>query len=250
MASKEGGGGSDIAAPTGLNRAEGDVDEIVRRTFFAGQKTGVIVDVGAARPDFLSISALYRSLGWRVIAIEPNPEFCRMHRELGYEVLQYACGDRDEDDVEFLVVDSHGAPYANGEVSFESFSSLGIKESYAALKDDLDTRTIQVQLRRLDTILATHAPDVREIDILAVDVEGWELEVLTGLDPRKYRPRVMIIENLFAEEEYRSSLKDLGYLFWRRIYPNDVFIARDQVWGLGPRWLRGLYGKLALRFIG
>lgn len=212
-----------------INKAEGNVDQIILRRFFQGQGSGIFVDVGAARPDYLSISALYRSMGWRVIAIEPNPAFCDLHRERGYEVLQYACGDHDQDNVDFFVVDSHGAQYANGEVSYESFSSLGIKDSYASLKDGLDKRKIQVNLRRLDTILRTHAPDVEQIDILSVDVEGWELEVLRGLSMEKYKPRVMIIENLFNEKEYRDYLKSIGYILWRRVRPNDVYVRSELI---------------------
>lgn len=210
-----------------LNRAEGDVDKIVRQRFFSNQRTGVFVDVGAANPDYLSVSALYRSLGWRVIAIEPNPVFCEMHRKRGHDVLQYACGERDEDDVEFCIVDSHGAPYENGQVSYESFSSLAIKDSYARMRPQMDVQKIKVKLRRLDTILQTHAPDIRHIDILSVDVEGWELEVLAGFDFSKYRPRVLVIENLFGDPAYRTRINGYGYLFCGFVFPNDVYVARE-----------------------
>ena len=54
-------------------RAEGDVDKLVRDTFFPGEESkGVFVDVGAARPDYLSVSASFRASGWRVIAVDPN----------------------------------------------------------------------------------------------------------------------------------------------------------------------------------
>src|ERR1700730_17474061 len=99
--------------------AEGNVDEAVRTRFFPGQRSGVLVEVGAAHPAYLSLSALYRDLGWRVVAVEPNPEFCELHRTRGHEILQFACGDHDEDDVEFSVVDSHGTEYGGGRVSYE-----------------------------------------------------------------------------------------------------------------------------------
>jgi len=150
--------------------------------------------------------------------------------------LRYACGDRDEDNVDFFVVDSHGAQYANGCVSYESFSSLFIKDSYAALNDNLDIKQIQVNLRRLDTILKTHAPDIDRIDILSIDVEGWELEVLSGLDISRYRPRVMIIENLFNSEEYRSYMKSVGYSLWKCIPPNDIYVRNKFVTGFIRRF--------------
>jgi hypothetical protein len=128
------------------NRAEGDVDLKVYARFFSGTPTnGLLIDVGAARRDFLSVGASFRNRGWRVIAIEPNPEFYEMHRRLGHEIYAYACGDHDEDDVSFCLVNSHGSDYEGGKVSFESFSSLSIKESYTALNPPLDVKKIQVE---------------------------------------------------------------------------------------------------------
>jgi hypothetical protein len=44
-------------------QVEGGIDRLVYDRFFAGVTGGVFVDVGAGRPDFLSMSALYRGLG-------------------------------------------------------------------------------------------------------------------------------------------------------------------------------------------
>ena len=212
------------------NHAEGDVDKIVKEQFFPGDQTGrICLEVGAARPDYLSIGALFRSLGWRVLSIEPNPEFYILHKKMGHEVFEYACGDHDEDNVDFYVVDLHGDKYLDGEVSFESFSSLGIKKSYSTLREDLDTKKIKVNLRKLDTILKTHSPEIDHIDLLSVDVEGWEIEVMRGLSVRKYKPQVAIIENLFNEQEYSRYMKNIGYTLWRQIPPNDVYIREGFV---------------------
>lgn len=207
-------------------QGEGGLDELIRDRFFPGVANGVFVDVGAARPDFLSMSALYRRLGWRVIAIEPNPVFCQAHRTAGYEVLEYACSDHDEDAVDFELVDSHGAPYEGGAVSFESFSALKVKDSYRTIRADLDIRTIKVNVRRLDSILAEHAPEVERIDIVAVDVEGWELEVLDGLTFDRYRPKLLIVENVFTDPAYREVMRKRGYALWERIGPNDVYVLQ------------------------
>ena len=209
---------------------EKKVDECIRNAFFPDYLYhGVFVEVGAAGPEFLSMSMHFRENGWRIIGIEPNPEFCKLHHEKGYEILQYACGDHNEDDVDFFVVNSQGAEYHGGKVSYESFSSLGLKNSYAELKKDINQQKISVQLRRLDTILEEHAADVKQVDILSVDVEGWELEVLDGLDTAKYRPRIMIIENLFSSNTYISYMRGRGYLLWKRAYPNDMYIRKDMV---------------------
>jgi len=209
--------------------AEGHIDQIVFGRFFANQTTGTCIEVGAARPDWLSIGALYRTKGWDVIAIEPNPTFADMHRSRGHTILQFACGDHDQDEVDFSVVDSHKVSYRGGAVTFESWSSLSIKDDYAELNPDLSITKIKVKLRRLDSLLAEHRPALGQIDLIAVDVEGWELSVLEGLDFLRYSPRVVIIENLFHKAEYRKFMQRRGYTFWRCSPPNDVYVLLGEL---------------------
>jgi FkbM family methyltransferase len=210
--------------------AESNVDKLVHKTFFSEEQPGrVIIEVGAARPDFLSISAHFRALGWTVLAIEPNPAFCELHRQSGHEVLQYACGDHDEDEVDFTIVESLNSQYGGEKVTFESFSSLGVKGDYLKLAKTCAVieKKIKVKLRKLDTILEVHAPDLKEIDILAIDVEGWELQVMQGLSVNRYQPKVLIIENLFSDPNYNTYMEDIGYSFWQTLFPNQVYVLND-----------------------
>jgi FkbM family methyltransferase len=209
--------------------AESRLDERIHKRFFREPRPGrVLIEVGAARPDYLSISAYFRDMGWNIIAIEPNPAFCELYTQAGIPVLRYACGDRDEENVDFTIVDSQGTEYRTGAVSFEAFSSLGIRKAYADLKpSDVATKTIKVQLRKLDTILAKHAPNVNRVDVLAVDVEGWELDVLAGFDLARYRPVCVVLENLFADRKYLNYMKQFGYRRWRVLPPNDIYVAPD-----------------------
>lgn len=234
--------------------AEQDVDRKVLAAFFPDPGfQGVLVEVGAARPDYLSISAGFRRHGWKVVAIEPNPEFCAAHRALGYDVLQYACSDVEQDDAEFFVVDFQGAPYLSGNVSFESFSSLGIRGEFAAqhkkVEDKTTVHTIPVKVRKLDTILAEHAPGVVHVDVVAVDVEGWELNVMKGFSIGKYRPRVIILENLFKSDSYVTHMEREGYKLWSRLEPNDIY-ARADLANTKPVSEYGLFARVAKRISG
>jgi FkbM family methyltransferase len=210
--------------------AEHDIDGIVREAFFTDPRhKGVMVEVGAALPDYLSISASYRALGWKVIAIEPNPVFCEAHRQAGHEVLQYACSDEDAENIDFFVVDSGGPDYFGGQVTFESFSSLGIHGKFADLHDTVRTevKTIPVKVRKLDSILAEHEPGLERIDLVAVDVEGWEINVMRGFDLFRYQPKVVILENLFKEAALSEFMFEQRYGLWRSIEPNEVYVPLD-----------------------
>lgn len=202
-------------------QTERDAGRAVIRAFFRRQRGGVFVEVGAARPDFMSIGSRFRALGWRVISIEPNPAFAQLHRDAGHEIYQYACGERDESNAAFSIVHApDGAPVSN-----ESFSSLSVKPAYAALSPvALQIETIRVEVRRLDSLLATHAPEVERVDCLAIDTEGWEIEVLKGFDLERFSPRVLIIENLLDDENYRRYLAGRGYRLWKTLRPNEIYV--------------------------
>lgn len=83
-----------------------------------------------------------------------------------------------------------------------------------------------MSVRRLDTILAQHHPEVKEIDVIQVDVEGWEMSVMRGLTLSRYRPKVVILENLHRSLKYRYFMWKHGYRRWRRLKPNEIFVPR------------------------
>lgn len=208
---------------------EGNVDLVVQQAFFRDPNyRGTMIEVGAAKPDYLSIGANFRSVGWRVVSIEPNPYFCELHRKQGLPIIECACGESDNDDVSFFVVRTSGI-YHGGQVTDESFSSLGVRGKFADLMKSVPSsvQEIKVKVRRLDTILRDHAPDITAIDIVCIDVEGWEIEVLKGLSLDVYKPRVLIIENVFLDESYTEFMVKRGYSLWRRIEPNDIFVRRE-----------------------
>ena len=47
--------------------------------------------------------------------------------------------------------------------------------------------------RTLNSIIEHEIPEVTEIDILSIDIEGGEYNCLHGLDLIKYKPKVIVI---------------------------------------------------------
>jgi FkbM family methyltransferase len=180
-----------------------------------------MIEVGAAGPTFLSMSRHFRESGWTVLAIEPNPHFIAQHAAAGLNVLPFACGDRDADGVDFEMVHQPVA-YAGGEISYESFSALKVTAGYREHNPSISTTTIKVNLRRLDTILRDCG--VRAVDLLSVDVEGWELQVMDGLT---VNPSVVVLENFLRDPSYALYMRRRGYYFYSEHFPNHVFARRS-----------------------
>jgi FkbM family methyltransferase len=189
------------------------IHSYLKNKFFNGIDSGIMVEVGSAGPEFLSQSKPFRDIGWRCICIDPNPEFVKMHRDVGNEIYEYACSYEDRDSVNFEMVTQP----ING-ITYESFSSIEVSErlaltGYSNGKKDLSINTIKVNVRKLDTILKE--AKVSKVDYVIVDVEGWELNVMEGFTSSKYQPKVIVLENAFADtyQEFNTYMTNLGYEF-------------------------------------
>lgn len=201
------------------------VSAAVAEKFFPSG-TGILVEVGAAGPFDLSFSHSFRERGWRVIGIEPNPVFCAMHRKEGFEIFEFACGDHDEEGVDFRVVDSTNVKEAQVfGVTYESFSGLGVDTDYERMRSTVagtSVAMIKVGMRKLDTIVG-HILGLKSFDLLSIDVEGFELGVLHGFSIDKYRPKVVVVENLFGRVAYREFMTQHGYELWQHCIYDDIY---------------------------
>tara|TARA_B110000285_G_scaffold34340_1_gene36438 strand:+ start:1433 stop:2083 length:651 start_codon:yes stop_codon:yes gene_type:complete len=63
-----------------------------------------------------------------------------------------------------------------------------------------DNSSIEIQVSTLEKIL--DEVNVKNIDLLTLDVEGYELEVLQGLNFNKYRPTYLLIEIYINQVNY------------------------------------------------
>ncbi len=207
--------------------AEYDTDKILREKYFSDfEYKGVLVEVGGATPEFLSMSKHFKDNGWRTIIIEPNPKFAQLHRDSGSEVYEVACSDVDEEDVDFTIVEQNiDIDEYNGKITDHSFSSLGIKQEYINKTEveinNLSTRKIKVNVKRLETLLDSIG--VKKVDILSIDVEGWELEVMRGLNTKTVSCNIIIIENLLHSVHYNEYMESLGFELVEKIQYNYVY---------------------------
>jgi hypothetical protein len=104
--------------------AEFKTDQIIRENYFPDFSfKGIMVEVGAATPDFISMSKHFRESGWRCICIDPNPHYVQMHLNCGNEIYKYACSFENKDNVDFQVV-HFSDNYNNNIITDYSYSSL------------------------------------------------------------------------------------------------------------------------------
>ena len=95
-------------------------------------------------------------------------------------------------------------------------------------------RIIEVPIRTLDDILvAAEAP--AQFDFLSIDVEGHELEVLSGFDLRRWRPSLILLEDHVGSLDKHQFLKSAGYRLIRRFENNGWYVPDGAQVGVGLR---------------
>ena len=145
-------------------------------------KNGFYIDVGANDPEEHSVTKAFYDAGWRGISIEPLPSF------------HQAFLDGRPRDVNLAIA----AGSSNGELTLYDTPQVrgwaspdkAVAEMHRA--EGHEVAEITVPVRTLASVCEEHVKG--EIHFLKIDVEGFEGEVLRGMDFARWRPWILVIE--------------------------------------------------------
>lgn len=171
-----------MAFPSKIAYGQNSEDVVLRRAL-EEVDGGFYVEVGANDPTETSISRAFYDAGWHGIAVEPVPELAERFRQ-----------ERPRD----LVVQAAATATDVDAVTLHLIPDTGLSTLVADISDEhatagYEAQPVQVRGRTLDSILAeADAPD--DIHFMVVDTEGAETDVLAGLDLRKWRPWILVVE--------------------------------------------------------
>jgi len=182
-------------------------EDITIKNMFWGKRSGFYVDVGAHHPTRFSNTRLLYKIGWNGINIDAMPGSMKIfQRERSRDInIEMAISSRPETHV-YNIFD---------EGAYNTLSKK-LAEEYQ-IKGKTKKGEVSLKSETLSKILDLHLPDNTKIDLLSVDVEGYDMEVLKSNDWSKYRPEVISIEEIgFDAEAPQNSeifkfLKDQGY---------------------------------------
>lgn len=197
-----------------------NVDAVLRNYFPDYNYKGVFLDVGAFEPIRISNSYHFEKNGWDVYCFEANSESIPLLKNHRKNVYNYAIYDEDKNDIEFNVVESSG--WTAG------FSAIELSEeiSNAFPCDNKIITKITVNQRKLNTILDNELNNVNKIDILKIDIEGGELKCLHGIDLTKYRPKVILLENITNDTRIVDYLSNQNYILDIQKSYNQFFVYK------------------------
>lgn len=204
-----------------------DLDKKLER--YVAFRDGFFIEAGAN--DGLSQSNTYlleRFHGWRGLLIEPIPELaaqCRINRPRSVTVNAALVANSETKYV------SMKAAHLMSKVN--TFSNEDEAMAYVRLASEAQNLTgihdVDVPARTLSSIL--QEAGTKEIDLFSLDVEGYEMEVLRGLDLSRHVPRYILVETKapdaiteYLTEKYTpiAQLTHHDYLYQSRVsYPKQ-----------------------------
>lgn len=180
----------------------------IQRQFPPGY-LGYAVDVGASDGVSVSTTFALEMARWTVLCIEPNPAFWYRLKQLRAFVQTCACDSKPADDAIFHVHDDNP----------EAYSSL--RPNHPENKPGTGWSTIKVRVKTLEQCL--EEAKFPKLDVIAVDVEGLERDVLEGVDLKKWKPKVVVLES-WEPGSLDEYLGGFGYRNAGRSIHNDLYV--------------------------
>jgi len=192
---------------------------------FKGQKSGFYVDVGANDPDKSSVTKYFYLAGWRGINIEPIPE-----------LVEKLNKSRPQDTNKGVAISDKPGKLAlyKGVGANSGLSTLSPNIAASHRLKGFEFTTIDVPVTTLTAVLDEHAKDKPEITFLNADVEGFEKQVFSSLDFKRYHPRVIMAESTAPLTEqathqlWESILIANGYIFAMDDGLNRYYVHNSQ----------------------
>jgi FkbM family methyltransferase len=186
-----------------------NAEDVVLHRALGEVATGRYVDIGANHPTHDSVTRAFYDRGWSGIAVEPVTEFVEAFRRARPRdtVVQAAVTDNDAGTVTLHVIEGTGLSTLDDSIA-EGHRTTGWA-----------TEEATVPARRLDAVLDEHLSPGDDIHFMVVDTEGSEGAVLAGVDLRRWRPWVLVIESTAPNSTQQTHQKwehlvlDAGYEF-------------------------------------
>jgi FkbM family methyltransferase len=158
-------------------------------------RPGFFIEAGA-NDGFEQSNTYYlaRKKRWRGLLIEPLPDLAEHCERIRPEsrVVRCALGPHEAQGTSVTIHRAGLMSTVEGALGDTSRQQDHLQRA-KGLQPGAITGDIEVPVRSLSSIIDEHAPD-QPIDLLSLDVEGYEPQALAGLDLDRHAPRFICIE--------------------------------------------------------
>ena len=198
---------------------------MIINNIFRNKKNGTYIDVGCHHPFINNNTFLLYKKGWNGINID-----------LDFNSIDMFNHFRPNDDNRKI-----GISNKKGFANLYFFHNRAAKNTLSKKSGGGAKQIRKIEVNTLDNIIKESKIKIKEIDFLTIDVEGNELNVLQGLNFKKYKPKIIALEfinpnNKFfyqqkIEDVQRSKIfkfmKNKGYKLSNWIHDDLIFVHKS-----------------------
>ena len=183
------------------------------------------LDIGTNHPMMINNTYLFYKRGGQGVCVEPNPEMCKLIRKIrpGDTCLNLGIGADADDSAKFYLMSSHPLSTFSKEEAMEldAVGKYTIKE------------ILTVPVKNINAIIEENfdAP----IDLVSIDVEGWNEQIVRSFDFSRSRPFCFCVETLtFADDNSGQKLdgilevfRENNYSVYADTHINTIFLDNE-----------------------
>ncbi len=189
------------------------------------KKSGFYIDIGAHHPLKYSNTFIFYKRGWNGINVDAMPDCMKEFEKLRPrdKNLQAAISNNNSEETFYIFNEP-------------ALNTLNAEEAKSRDKKNVCKIVKEIKLKtiKLSEILDTQLSENQEIDFLSIDTEGNDLNVLKSNNWEKYKPKLVLVEDLKFKniEDYHLSemyifMKNLNYSIVAKTI-NTVFYQLNQ----------------------
>lgn len=163
---------------------------------------GSYIDIGANHPRHFNNTWRFYLKGWRGLNIEPNPSLCTLLGRARKQDLNLNIGvGAKKETLSFYQLEPH------------TLSTFIKAEADAAINNGCTlAKVIPVDILSLGEVIKLHQKVFNvPIDMLCIDVEGFELRIIDSYEWSFHRPKLVIIEKNRNGKEIDKRMFSFNY---------------------------------------
>lgn len=193
---------------------------------YVNKNNGVFLEIGA-NDGFKQSNTYYfeKIRNWKGILIEPIPELyerCKRKRKRS-EVFNCLCSSPEDTGKTKTIQYADLMSQVQGAFDDKSKETEHINRGLQIQKIE-QSYTIDLPCFTLSEVIERSR--FKEIDLMTIDVEGFELEVLKGLDLNRHKPEFILVETWEHEKEAVTDYLNAQYNLLTNLTERDMLFQR------------------------
>ncbi|MGE0932113.1 FkbM family methyltransferase [Peijinzhouia sedimentorum] len=194
-------------------------DRLVHSLFFANTKNGFFLDIGAHDGVSFSNTFFFEThLNWKGICVEPIPEVYQKLVKNRNCIYVNACIDSKNGTLKFTRVKGYGEMLSGISDKYDQKHKERINKTLKQFGGEIE----EFEVNSVTVMSLVEKYNLDRIDLMNVDTEGNEWPIIQTFPFDILKPKVILVENNYNDNNIKNFLVEKGYTFCVN-HGDDIF---------------------------